>query len=197
MDEAGKAVYDERGIYPTISRYYATGRLILKRENELILDASGRMHYEVESLYANYILDATDRKAALDTDPAEVSRQMRADMASKNVDDAKDLLDAADSPDYELAGTYNALINTPMGKQKGKIIFNVEGTMLTGTMDFMGRTYNVENGIATSQGYFFEINAKVLLRKMHATVRGTRSGDLINGTLTAPMGSIDFSGKRA
>lgn len=197
MDEAGKAVYDERGIYPTISRYYATGRLILKRENELILDASGRMHYEVESLYANYILDATDRKAALDTDPAEVSRQMRADMASKNVDDAKDLLDAADSPDYELAGTYNALINTPMGKQKGKIIFNVEGTTLTGTMDFMGRTYNVENGIATSQGYFFEINAKVLLRKMHATVRGTRSGDLINGTLTAPMGSIDFTGKRA
>lgn len=77
LDADGKALYDQRGIYPTNSRYYANGHLKLTRSGEVLVDAGGRMHYEVESLYANYILDASDREAALGTDPAEASRQMR------------------------------------------------------------------------------------------------------------------------
>ena len=106
-------------------------------------------------------------------------------------------LDATGAPDPELAGTYDALINTPMGKQRGKIVFAVDGTTLTGTMDFMGRTYKVESGIATAEGYSYEINAKVMLRRLNAKVRGTRSGDAIEGTLTAPMGSITFNGNKS
>lgn len=89
------------------------------------------------------------------------------------------------------------IINTPMGKQRGKIVFAVDGTTLTGTMDFMGRTYKVESGIATAEGYSYEINAKVMLRRLNAKVRGTRSGDAIEGTLTAPMGSITFNGNKS
>ena len=93
-----------------------------------------------------------------------------------------------------------------MGKQRGKIVFAVDGTTLTGTMDFMGRTYKVESGIATAEGYSYEINAKVMLRRLNAKVmlrrlnakvRGTRSGDAIEGTLTAPMGSITFNGNKS
>ena len=197
LDDAGKAAYDRCGIYPTISRYYADGHLLLKRSGEVLIDVSGRMHYEVESLYANYILDAADRDAALGIDPVEASREMRARMA----EDAKAAvseaaLDASGAPDPVLAGTYNALINTPMGKQRGELCFEVNGTALSGTMDFMGRTYVLENGIATEEGFSYEINAKVMLRKMHATVRGRRTGDSVEGTLTAPMGSIAFSGTK-
>lgn len=196
LDADGKALYDQRGIYPTISRYYANGHLKLTRSGEVLVDAGGRMHYEVESLYANYILDASDREAALGTDPAEASRQMRSRMAANAASEEKGL-DATGAPDPELAGTYDALINTPMGKQRGKIVFAVDGTTLTGTMDFMGRTYKVESGIATAEGYSYEINAKVMLRRLNAKVRGTRSGDAIEGTLTAPMGSITFNGNKS
>ena len=195
-DEAGKALYDKRGIYPTISRYYAHGHLTLTRGGEVLLDAGGRMHYEVESLYANYILDAADREAALGTDAAEASREMRALMAANAAADEKGL-DTSGAPDPQLAGTYDALIGTPMGKQRGKIVFAVDGTTLSGTMDFMGRTYIVEKGIATAEGFSYEINAKVMLRRLNAKVRGTRKGDTIQGTLTAAMGSIEFSGTKS
>ncbi|MBQ3267213.1 MAG: hypothetical protein IJH08_04785 [Atopobiaceae bacterium] len=197
LDEAGKVAFDARGIYPTISRYYAVGHLVLKRDGDVLVDAVGPMHYEVESLYGNYILDAADRDAALGTDPVEASRAMRRRMADEAATAAEnDALDAAGAPDEGLAGTYDALVNTPMGKQRGELHYEVDGTALTGTMDFMGRTYKVENGIATQEGFSYEINAKVMLRKMHATVRGTRDGDAVEGTLTAPMGSIGFSGTR-
>lgn len=195
MDEAGKALYDKHGIYPTISRYYAQGHLLLKNGEEVLVDAVGRMHYEVESLYANYILDAADRKAALGTDPVQTSREMRARMAANTTND-ENQLDVNGAPDSELAGNYNALINTPMGKQRGKIVFALEGTTLSGTMDFMGRTYKIENGIGTSEGFSFEINAKVMLRNLNAKVHGTRNGKKITGTLTAPMGSIEFNGEK-
>ena len=194
-DEAGKALYDKRGIYPTISRYYAHGHLTLTRGGEVLLDAGGRMHYEVESLYANYILDAADREAALGIDAAEASHEMRARMAANAAADEKGL-DKSGAPDPQLAGTYDALIGTPMGKQRGKIVFAVDGTTLSGTMDFMGRTYIVEKGVATVEGFSYEINAKVMLRRLNAKVRGTRTGDTIEGTLTAAMGSIKFSGTR-
>ena len=195
MDDAGKALYDKRGIYPTISRYYDHGHLTLKRGGEVLLDEGGRMHYEVESLYANYIIDAADREAALGIDAAEASREIRSRMAAGAAADEKGL-DESGAPDPQLSGSYDALINTPMGKQRGKIVFAVDGTSLSGTMDFMGRTYIVEKGIATAEGFSYEINAKVMLRRLNAKVRGTRKGDTIEGTLTAPMGSIAFSGKR-
>lgn len=195
MDEAGKDLYDKRGIYPTISRYYAHGHLLLKRGGEVLVDAGGRMHYEVESLYANYILDAADREVALGTDPVATSREMRSRMAANAATDEKPL-DTSGTPDAELAGTYDALINTPMGKQRGKIVFAVDGTTLSGTMDFMGRTYTIEKGVGTAEGFAFEINAKVMLRSLNAKVRGERKGAAITGTLTAPMGSIEFSGTR-
>ena len=195
LDDAGKALYDQRGIYPTISRYYAHGHLTLTRGEEVLLDAEGRMHYEVESLYANYILDAADRKTALGTDAAQASREMRARMAAEAASD-EDQLDANGTPDVELAGSYDALVNTPMGKQRGKIVFAVDGTRLTGTMDFMGRTYQLENGIATTEGFAYEITAKVMLRTLHAKVRGTRQGNALTAVLTAPMGSIEIEGER-
>ena len=98
MDDAGKALYDVRGIYPTISRYYAHGHLKLTRKGEVLVDAGGRMHCEVESLYANYILDAADRKAALGTDPAEASRKMRERMAENAVAE-ENRLDESGAPE--------------------------------------------------------------------------------------------------
>ena len=63
--------------------------------------------------------------------------------------------------------------------------------------NFEETTYKVESGIATAEGYSYEINAKVMLRRLNAKVRGTRSGDAIEGTLTAPMGSITFNGNKS
>lgn len=196
LDDDGKAAYDARGIYPSISRYYAAGHLILKRDGETVLDESGKMHYEVESLYSNYILDASDKEAALATDPVEESRAIHARTAAAANEAAEAGIDASGAPDPDLAGIYDAIIDTPMGRQRGELCFNVSGTELSGTMDFMKRTYKIENGVATEEGFAYEINAKVMMRKMHATVSGKRTGDSVEGKLTTPMGSIRFEGAK-
>lgn len=191
-----KAYYDQIGAYPTFSRFRADGHLVLKKAGKIVAEFSGDMHYEISSLWANYVLDASDRATINATDPVKVASEIRERAAAAAALNVKPAIDASGLPDLELAGTYDAVIATPMGKQKGELKFNVEGTSLTGTMDFMGRTYKVENGVATMEGFSYEINAKVMLRKMHATVRGKRIGNIVEGTLTAPMGSIAFDGKR-
>ncbi|MBQ9853264.1 MAG: hypothetical protein IJO69_04260 [Ruminiclostridium sp.] len=191
-----KVYYDELGVYPTFSRFRANGHLVLKRGGDVIADFSGDMHYEISSLWANYVLDAADCEAIQAADPVEESRKLRERAALAAAQREQTPIDGLGAPDPELAGVYDAVIATPMGKQRGQLIFQVEGTVLTGTMDFMGRTYRVENGIATAEGFSYEINAKVMLRKMHAVVRGRRTGDAVEGTLTAPMGSIAITGTR-
>lgn len=191
-----KSHYDEIGAYPTFSRFRADGHLVLKKAGEVIADFSGEMHYEISSLWANYVLDAADRTAIEAADPVEEARRLREKAANDAAANAAPALDESAAPDADLAGVFDAVIATPMGKQRGELKFQVDGTKLTGTMDFMGRTYQVENGVATVEGFSYEINAKVMLRKMHATVRGKRTGDAIEATLTAPMGSIPITGSK-
>lgn len=194
--EQVKAHYDEIGAYPTFSRFRADGHLVLTKAGEVIADVEGEMHYEISSLWANYVLDAADRAAIEAADPVVIARQLRERAAAAAADDADPVVDVAGVPDPDLAGIYDAVIATPMGKQAGKIVLEVNGTALSGTMDFMGRTYQVENGIATREGFSYEINAKVMLRKVHGDVYGTRDGNAIEGRLKTPMGSIGFTGSK-
>lgn len=106
-------------------------------------------------------------------------------------------VEGSDEPDSGLAGRYTASVDTPMGKQQAELDLATDGTALSGTMTFMGKKLQIESGKATAAGFRYEIHVKAMMRKMGATVHGTRDGDTLSGAIDSPMGSFAFTGKRA
>ena len=84
-----------------------------------------------------------------------------------------------------------------MGAQQIEIDLKTDGTALTGTMVFMGKKLDVQEGVATQAGFSYKIVVKAMLKKMEAQVHGVREGDTIKGTVQSPMGTFDLEGKRA
>lgn len=106
-------------------------------------------------------------------------------------------VESSDEPDQKLAGSYRATVDTPMGTQEVGFDLRTDGKALFGTMLFLGKKLEIEEGIATTAGFSYTIRVKVMLKKMEAHVSGTRSGDSIRGTIETPMGSFSFSGEKA
>lgn len=104
---------------------------------------------------------------------------------------------ASSEPDPGMAGTWKAKVNTPMGTQEVEVDAHVDGTTLSGTMLFMGKKLDIQNGIATKAGFSYEVHIKVMLKKLDAIVSGTRDGDTLTGTIDNPMGSFAFTAERA
>ncbi len=107
-------------------------------------------------------------------------------------------VDPSDStePDSGLDGMYTATVNTPMGAQQIEIDLKTDGTALSGTMVFMGKKLDIQEGVATQAGFSYKIVVKAMLKKMEAKVHGTREGDAIKGAVQSPMGTFDLEGKR-
>lgn len=100
-------------------------------------------------------------------------------------------------PDPELQGLWKVQVDTPMGRQDVEIDAKVEGNVLTGTMLFMGKKLDIQDGVASKEGFSYGIHVKVMMRKMDATVSGTRDGDTLAGTVNNPIGSFAFTATRA
>lgn len=104
---------------------------------------------------------------------------------------------SSNEPDLELAGKWKAKVDTPMGAQEVEIDAHVDGTSLSGTMVFMGKKLDIQDGIATKAGFSYEVHIKVMLKKLDAIVSGTRDGDTLTGTIENPMGVFAFTAERA
>jgi len=93
-------------------------------------------------------------------------------------------------------GTYKVEINTPIGKQEGKLILKAEGVKLTGRVeaslgqkDFTGTVNG--NDVAWS------IELSTPLGKMKLDFKGTVSGAAISGEVkTGSFGTSAFSGTK-
>jgi NAD(P)-dependent dehydrogenase (short-subunit alcohol dehydrogenase family) len=107
-----------------------------------------------------------------------------------------DAVEDSNEPDQGLAGHYAASVDTPMGKQEVELDLATDGTALTGTMVFMGKKLQIENGKATTVGFSYDIHIKMMMRKVDASVHGKRDGDTLSGTIDNPMGSFAFTAAR-
>ncbi|MGI6216618.1 MAG: SDR family NAD(P)-dependent oxidoreductase [Coriobacteriales bacterium] len=108
----------------------------------------------------------------------------------------KEAIEHSNEPDQGLAGRYSASVDTPMGKQEVELDLSTDGTLLTGTMVFMGKKLQIENGKATTAGFSYDIHVKMMMKKMDASVHGRREGDTLTGSIDNPMGSFAFTAKR-
>jgi hypothetical protein len=97
-----------------------------------------------------------------------------------------------------VAGTYDVVIKTPMGDQKGKLTVNPAGDSFTGsvTSDMMG-SMDVQNGKIAGDTINWTMDMKV---PMPMTLEGeaTVAGDAISGNVKAgAFGSMALSGTRS
>lgn len=97
-----------------------------------------------------------------------------------------------------VAGTYDVVIKTPMGDQKGKLTVNPTGDAFTGsvTSDMMG-SMEIADGQVAGNTITWKMDMKV---PMPMTLEGeaTVDGDAITGAVKAgAFGSMALSGNRA
>ncbi len=149
---------------------------------------NGMNGVDVESIFGAAGSDSDN--SAADETPADSSTSAAASATAVSA------ADASSGPDQGLAGSYVAKATTPMGEQEVKMNFQVDGTSLGGTMEFMGRDLKIENGKVDGDTFSFEMHMKVAFRKMDAKVEGHREGNGIAGSITSAMGSFDFKGER-
>lgn len=137
--------------------------------------------------------------AQADNSNVSIPTAPSADAQAETPDEAPndDAIAQSDEQDQELAGHYVANVDTPMGKQDVELDLSTDGTALSGTMVFMGKKLQIENGKATTAGFSYDIHIKMMMKKMDASVRGRRDGDTLVGTIDNPMGSFKFTAKRA
>ena len=98
-----------------------------------------------------------------------------------------------------VAGQFVVEADTPFGRQSGSIIYQVDGTRLTGTIEVLGHSVTVENG--TVDGNTFHhlayVKAPFPLGKVKVTVDGSVDGDVITGTIKSIVANAEFTGTRA
>ena len=94
-------------------------------------------------------------------------------------------------------GTYNVSINTPMGKQEGKLTLQQDGTELTGSMEQGGDTVPVKNGKVDGDKATWDVD---VTKPMPLTLsfEGTEGGNGLSGNVKlGAFGNSTFEATKA
>jgi len=96
-------------------------------------------------------------------------------------------------------GTYNVVVDTPIGKQNNVMTLKTDGDVLSGTMKSLA--FNAEDnftgGKVNGDAFEFEFEAATPMGKMKLEVKGTVSGDKTSGEVKTMFGMAPFEGTRA
>jgi hypothetical protein len=94
-------------------------------------------------------------------------------------------------------GTWNVVIDTPMGKQAATLELSLDGDRLTGTSSAMGTTLPIENGTADGDKITFTVNVTTPM-KLTLVFDLAVTGDELSGKVKAGMfGNSNVTGTRA
>lgn len=93
-------------------------------------------------------------------------------------------------------GIYNVMLKTPMGVKKGELIFQEDGSSLTGKLVVMGNDNHFETCSADGNNFTFTGEIKTAVGKVAYECTGKVEGDNIEGTAKTKKGNLSLSGKR-
>ena len=94
-------------------------------------------------------------------------------------------------------GTWNTIINTPMGAQNGSLVLNTKGGELSGKMTSPQGEMAIENGTVDGDSLSWKA-AITAPMPMTLEFSATVDGDSISGTVKlGAFGDAEFSGTRA
>ncbi len=96
-----------------------------------------------------------------------------------------------------IEGTYHVTV-TAMGKQAhGTVEVHEQGSTLTGTISILGQRVPMENGKISGNSFTCSARANTPLGNMKGKVKGTVSGNKVEGSISAGLMKASFSGERA
>ena len=95
-------------------------------------------------------------------------------------------------------GSYNVEIDTPMGKQTGKLILKTDGNTLSGSVEAeMGGLNEFSNGTVNGDEVAWAMELNSPMGKINLEYKGKVTGDDISGEVKAgDFGTSPFMGKR-
>ncbi len=94
-------------------------------------------------------------------------------------------------------GTWDMSLNTPMGKQEGKLHLSADGDALTGKMEQMGNSVDIANGKVAGDTLTWEASITTPM-PMTLNFEGKLDGDKITGSVgLGAFGNADFEAVRA
>ena len=95
-------------------------------------------------------------------------------------------------------GTYNVDIDTPMGKQSGKLVLAAEGDSLSGSFSGPQGEQSFSGGTASGDSASWSISVNSPMGQMTLDFTGAVDGDKISGQVKlGSFGTAPFSGSRA
>ncbi len=95
-----------------------------------------------------------------------------------------------------VAGTYRVRVKTPMGVQEGRLILQVAGELLKGTIESPAGNVEIANGKVKGNNIEFAAGIRTPFGFLNATVTGTVEGDRFSGIARLPIGTVEIDGVR-
>lgn len=92
-------------------------------------------------------------------------------------------------------GTYEIVMQTPMGEFRSKLTLKADGSALSGIHETPMGTINFVGTVSNNEVEWVE-NVKGPMGSISVTFKGKVEGDRISGQATAPFGSVNFEGSR-
>jgi imidazolonepropionase-like amidohydrolase len=99
-------------------------------------------------------------------------------------------------PAVAMAGSYNITIEIPGQPLTGTLVLAPQGPVLTGSLQTAYGTAPARDGKVTGNAFDFAATVDYEGQSLDIVVRGTVTGDRVEGTIDSPQGAIPFSGTR-
>lgn len=91
---------------------------------------------------------------------------------------------------------YDVTIATPMGKMDSKVVLNISGTNLSGTISCMGKENEFSGGTIDENGNVaFKGDLKTPIGKMPYTITGSVAGNVVKAVAKTKMGDLAIESK--
>jgi hypothetical protein len=94
-------------------------------------------------------------------------------------------------------GTYNIVVDTPMGQQESKLTLKTSGKKLSGTMESMFGKIDFSGSTVKGNDFSFSMDVSSPMGQLNLEYTGKVAGSDISGQVKAgDFGSSPFKGKK-
>lgn len=93
-------------------------------------------------------------------------------------------------------GTYDIMIRTPMGSERGRLTLVTKGATLSGSLFAMGKNHPFSGGTVQGENCTFSTNLSTPLGRFQLFVHGSVKDGTLRAAAATPMGSITAMGRR-
>ncbi|MEM7363294.1 MAG: hypothetical protein AAF525_04680 [Pseudomonadota bacterium] len=97
----------------------------------------------------------------------------------------------------DINGTWQLIIETPMGKREPKLTLTTDGDRVSGTFAGQMGSTDFTDGQVDGNSVDISVDLNAMGQTIHLNLVATIEGDRLSGQVTTPQGQIQVTGVRA